>query len=136
MAAVDFREMAWRGRTILALLGLAAVGRADEVATAADAVASAVAAGDGEALRALAAKGDFGMLAMSALLVFPKLALGLSGFETGVTVMPLIDGGAQDAGHDPRTHMAPRGRVANTRKLLLLAAGRYRIDLAHVQRMS
>ncbi len=57
-----------------------------------------------------------------ALLVFPKLALGLSGFETGVTVMPLIDGGARDRGHNPRTDGAPRGRVANTRKLLVTAA--------------
>ncbi|MFN8095948.1 MAG: hypothetical protein U0599_27650 [Vicinamibacteria bacterium] len=57
-----------------------------------------------------------------ALLVFPKLALGLSGFETGVSVMPLIDGGARDADHDPRRGAAPAGRVANTRKLLATAA--------------
>ncbi len=70
---------------------------------------------------ALAIKGDFTVVA-GALLVFPKLALGLSGFETGVTVMPLIDGGVADAGHDPRKGGVPRGRVANTRKLLLTAA--------------
>jgi len=70
---------------------------------------------------ALAVKGDFAVVA-GALLVFPKLALGLSGFETGVTVMPLIDGGADDVGHDPRQGGVPRGRVANTRKLLLTAA--------------
>src|SRR5262245_1940696 len=67
---------------------------------------------------ALAAKGDFSLVVAGALLVFPKLALGLSGFETGVSVMPLIDGGEADRGYDPRTGGAPRGRVANTRKLL------------------
>ena len=71
---------------------------------------------------ALAVRGDFSMLAAGALLVFPKLALGLSGFETGVSVMPLIDGGERDRGHNPRTSGAPGGRVANTRKLLLTAA--------------
>ena len=50
------------------------------------------------------------------LLIFPKLALGLSGFETGVAVMPLVKGHADD---DPKD---PRGRIANTRKLLILAA--------------
>jgi hypothetical protein len=71
---------------------------------------------------ALAAKGDLPLLVTGALLVFPKLALGLSGFETGVSVMPLIDGGKRDRGHNPRGHGAPKGRVANTRKLLLTAA--------------
>jgi hypothetical protein len=71
---------------------------------------------------AQAAKGDLSLLIAGALLVFPKLALGLSGFETSVSVMPLIDGGEADRGHSPRTAGAPRGRVANTRKLLLAAA--------------
>ncbi|MBI3652965.1 MAG: amino acid transporter [Acidobacteria bacterium] len=51
-----------------------------------------------------------------ALLLFPKLALGLSGFETGVSVMPLVKGEATDAHH----HVY--GRIKNTRKLLLGAA--------------
>ena len=71
---------------------------------------------------ALAVKGDFPLLIGGALLVFPKLALGLSGFETGVSVMPLIDGGEQDRAHQRRAGEAPRGRVANTRKLLVTAA--------------
>ena len=41
------------------------------------------------------------------LLVFPKLALGLSGFETGVAVMPLVD--------NPN-------RIEKTRRLLMTAA--------------
>jgi hypothetical protein len=55
------------------------------------------------------------MLGMAALL-FPKLALGLSGFETGVAVMPLVRGGEDDPPE------APTGRIHNTRKLLLTAA--------------
>lgn len=71
---------------------------------------------------ALAMKGDVSLLIAGAVLVFPKLALGLSGFETGVSVMPLIDGGETDRGYNPRKGDAPIGRVANTRKLLLTAA--------------
>jgi hypothetical protein len=55
-------------------------------------------------------------LVLAALLLFPKLALGLSGFETGVAVMPLVQGGAAD------TSEKPAGRVKNTRQLLLSAA--------------
>jgi hypothetical protein len=71
---------------------------------------------------ALSAKGDLTLVMAGALLVFPKLALGLSGFETGVSVMPLIDGGEADRGHDPRKDGPPRGRVGNTRRLLFTAA--------------
>ncbi len=45
------------------------------------------------------------------LVLFPKLALGLSGFETGVAVMPFIAGEELAA------------RIRNTRKLLATAAG-------------
>src|SRR5215212_4764043 len=52
----------------------------------------------------------------TALLVFPKLALGLSGFETGVVVMPLVKG-------DPSSPEGELGsRIENTRKLLTVAA--------------
>jgi len=51
-----------------------------------------------------------------ALILFPKLALGLSGFETGVAVMPLIRGDENDA------PARPEGRIRNTRKLLATAA--------------
>lgn len=56
------------------------------------------------------------MMVAAALLVFPKLALGLSGFETGVAVMPLVAGGPGD---DPER---PAGRIQNTKKLLRTAA--------------
>ena len=69
---------------------------------------------------ALAAKGEFTLLIAGALLVFPRLALGLCGFETGVAVMPLIDGGEKD--RRPRGQGVPLGRIENTTKLLLVAA--------------
>jgi hypothetical protein len=55
------------------------------------------------------------MLAL-ALLLFPKLALGLSGFETGVAVMPLIQGDPTD------TEEHPEGRIRGAHKLLTTAA--------------
>ncbi|MGX1371533.1 hypothetical protein RKD19_006892 [Streptomyces canus] len=51
-----------------------------------------------------------------ALLVFPKLALGLSGFETGVAVMPHVKGDEGD------TEAHPGGRIRDTKKLLTAAA--------------
>jgi hypothetical protein len=50
------------------------------------------------------------------LFLFPKLALGLSGFETGVAVMPLV------RGYHNETEDHPIGRIKNTYKLLTIAA--------------
>jgi hypothetical protein len=58
----------------------------------------------------------WGAVAFACILFFPKLALGLSGFETGVAVMPLVKGDADDDPH------RPAGRIRNTRKLLATAA--------------
>ncbi len=72
----------------------------------------------------------------TSLLVFPKLALGLSGFETGVVVMPLVKGD-RDLSHEelesihttrsarvarPTAQQLLEGRIRNTRKLLTTAA--------------
>jgi len=51
----------------------------------------------------------------AAALVFPALALGLSGFETGVLVMPQVEGNPDDP-------VRPVGRIENTHKLLVAAA--------------
>jgi hypothetical protein len=60
--------------------------------------------------------GDPLMMGAMAIILFPKLALGLSGFETGVAVMPLVRGDATD------TEDMPAGRIRNTKKLLRTAA--------------
>ena len=56
------------------------------------------------------------MVVAIALVVFPKLALGLSGFETGVAVMPHIDGAPDD---DPAK---PAGRIRGARRLLTIGS--------------
>jgi hypothetical protein len=62
-------------------------------------------------------QGSVLMIIGVSLVMFPKLALGLSGFETGVVVMPLVKGEPGD------TPEKPLGRIRNTRKLLTYAAG-------------
>ncbi|MBK5294206.1 MAG: hypothetical protein JJE04_21320 [Acidobacteriia bacterium] len=65
-----------------------------------------------------ASGGDWSHILLVAVLIFPRLALGLSGFETGVSVMPLVSEGgiARSSGG------VPIGRTRNTKKLLLAAA--------------
>ena len=65
---------------------------------------------------ATAEYGNPASMILVAMLLFPRLALGLSGFETGVAVMPLIEGDPSDT----QKHRA--GRIRNTKKLLTVAA--------------
>src|SRR4029079_154244 len=51
------------------------------------------------------------------LIVFPKLARGMSGFETGVAVMPHVSGEPTDS------EARPAGRIRGTKRLLTTAAG-------------
>jgi len=72
--------------------------------------------------QALSAHGDWTPVFVASALLFPRLALGLSGFETGVSVMPLISN-EENAPKGPEDASSrPRGRIRATRKLLLTAA--------------
>jgi len=74
--------------------------------------------GDWRDLLVAAHPNPLGIVAV-ALVVFPRLALGLSGFETGVAVMPQIRGDATDDADRPT---GPTGRIRGARKLLTTAA--------------
>jgi len=81
-------------------------------------------------------KGSPWLILAVSLMLFPKLALGLSGFETGVAVMPLVKGEEDltegdwanvqttrtGSAEESKMRRLLRGRVRNTKRLLRTAA--------------
>ncbi len=76
------------------------------------------------------------LIVLVSLMLFPRLALGLSGFETGVAVMPLVQGDKELSADEwekihsnrtgraagPNTQLLLQSRIKNTKKLLRTAA--------------
>ncbi len=56
------------------------------------------------------------LIGLLCLLFLPQLSLGLSGFEMSLIVMPQVKGDPDD------DKLQPRGRIRNTRKVLVVAA--------------
>lgn len=61
-----------------------------------------------------AGAGGWGIIVLFSLLALPKLALGLSGFELSMILMPQVEGKPNE--------QPPRTRIWNTRKVLVAAA--------------
>jgi amino acid transporter len=93
----------------LALNAVVVVAGLADLATTPDAVSTWLA-------RLTARGGGFGSIAGPTIAAFPLLVLGLSGFETGVSMMPLI----KADGRTPEERL--ESRIRNTRTLLTTAA--------------
>jgi hypothetical protein len=67
--------------------------------------------------------GNLWLIVGVSLILFPRLALGLSGFETGVAVMPLVHGGQDVDAEDLRElHLSRIARADSPAEQRVLAA--------------
>jgi hypothetical protein len=108
-----FREAIWLAVALVVLyLGLNAIILGTELAR----LANDAAAFDTWRRNLFAQESSPLMMVAFTLILFPKLALGMSGFETGVAVMPLVRGTGET------DEDVLRSRIEGTRKLLVTAA--------------